>query len=162
MALLLVDVDHFKTVNDTYGHLNGDRLLRMLGRQIQRSVGRPGDVAARFGGEEFAVLLPDTDMKGARYIAERIRSDVERCSMTLESGQRLSATVSIGIVSSEPSGRDAPQSLVKLADEALYEAKAKGRNAVVWRDVSAAAASVPPAAALTLPQTPPSQAPSAA
>lgn len=137
LAVLLVDVDHFKAVNDAYGHLNGDRMLRILGRQIQRSVGRPGDVAARFGGEEFAVLLPDTDLKGACHIAERIRSDVERCSMTLESGQRLSATVSIGLAAVEPAGGDAPRAIIRQADEALYEAKAKGRNAIVSRDLGA-------------------------
>lgn len=144
LAVLLVDVDHFKAVNDTYGHLNGDRMLRILGRQIQRSVGRPGDVAARFGGEEFAVLLPDTDLKGACHIAERIRSDVERCSMTLESGQRLAATVSIGLVAVEPAGGDAPRAIIRQADEALYEAKAKGRNAIVSRDLGGAS---PPGAA---------------
>ncbi|WP_164738515.1 sensor domain-containing diguanylate cyclase [Aquabacter cavernae] len=163
IALLLVDVDHFKAVNDTYGHLNGDRLLRTLGRQIQRSVGRPGDVAARFGGEEFAVLLPDTDLKGARYIAERIRSDVERCFMTLDSGQRLSATVSVGLVSAEPSGGENPHILVRQADEALYEAKAQGRNTVVWHEIPAAAAT--PADRTVLPLSPPAvstQSPSAA
>ncbi|MEW6257165.1 MAG: sensor domain-containing diguanylate cyclase [Pseudomonadota bacterium] len=136
LALLLVDVDHFKSVNDTYGHLNGDRMLRILGRQIQRSVGRPGDVAARFGGEEFAVLLPDTDIKGARHIAERIRCDVERCSMTLDSGHRLSATVSIGLVVVGPKTNSGPQALIREADEALYKAKANGRNVIVWRDLA--------------------------
>ena len=140
LALLLVDVDHFKTVNDTFGHLNGDRMLRILARQIQRSVGRPGDVAARFGGEEFAVLLPDTDLKGARYIAERIRCDVERCSMTLDTGQRLAATVSIGLVSVGPDSVGGPKSLIREADDALYKAKANGRNAVVWRDLTVPAA----------------------
>ncbi len=147
LALLLVDVDHFKTVNDTFGHLNGDRMLRILARQIQRSVGRPGDVAARFGGEEFAVLLPDTDLKGARYIAERIRCDVERCSMTLDTGQRLAATVSIGLVSVGPDSVGGPKSLIREADDALYKAKANGRNAVVWRDLTVPAVPAAPAEA---------------
>lgn len=137
MALLLVDVDHLQGVNKAHGALTGDRLLRLLGRQIQRSVGRPGDVAARFGGEEFAVLLPDTDVKGAKYIADRIRSDVENSSMALETGERISSTVSIGIVTVWPSGRERPAHLIRMAEEALLEAKAAGRNRVSWRDCSA-------------------------
>lgn len=154
LALMLVDVDHFKAVNDTFGHLNGDRMLRILARQIQRSVGRPGDVAARFGGEEFAVLLPDTDLKGARHIAERIRCDVERCSMTLDTGQRLAATVSIGLVAVSPDSAGGPKTLLREADDALYKAKANGRNAVVWRDLTVPAVSAQPADAAAAPSVP--------
>lgn len=136
MGLLLVDVDHLQAVNEAHGMVTGDRLLRILGRQIQRSVGRPGDVAARFGGEEFAVLLPDTDVKGAKYIADRIRSDVENSSMALDTGERISSTVSIGIVTVWPSGRERPAHLIRMAEEALLDAKAAGRNRVSWRDCS--------------------------
>ncbi|MEP9376089.1 sensor domain-containing diguanylate cyclase [Aquabacter sp. CN5-332] len=147
MALLLIDVDHFKAVNDSHGHLTGDKFLRMLARQIQRSAVRPGDVAARFGGEEFTVLLPSTDVKGAMYIAERIRTDIERTSISLETGLRVGTTVSIGIVTAQPGTRGSPNDLLKLADDALYEAKASGRNRVVWRESAAAAGSEPSDAA---------------
>lgn len=136
MGLLLIDVDRLQSVNDSHGSLTGDRLLRILGRQIQRSVGRPGDVAARFGGEEFAVLLPDTDVKGAKYIADRIRSDVENSSMALETGERVASTVSIGIVTVWPTGRERPAHLLRMAEQALKDAKASGRNRVSWLDCS--------------------------
>lgn len=152
MSLLLVDVDGLQAVNEAYGVVTGDRLLRMLGRQIQRSVGRPGDVAARFGGEEFAVLLPDTDLKGAKYIADRIRSDVENSSMALETGERICCTVSIGIVTAWPTGRERPTHFVRMAEEALEEAKAAGRNRVSWRDCSGDPAPMGPDAGT--PETP--------
>ncbi len=131
LTLLIIDADNFKRINDTYGHQEGDRFLRVLARQIQRGAARPSDVAARIGGEEFAVLLPRTDDASGRRIAERIRGEVERLSLSFETGQRFGTTVSIGLVTTDSSSPVSASELLKLADEALYQAKATGRNRTV-------------------------------
>lgn len=131
MALLLVDVDHFKVINEAYGHAAGDKFLVMLGQQMRRSAMRPGDMVARFGDEEFALLLPSTDLKGAMHIAERVRSDIERTSVALDNGFRIGTTVSIGVVTAQPASRMIPRDLLKLAETGLTKAKAKGGNQVV-------------------------------
>ena len=131
-ALLMMDLDKFKQVNDTHGHVVGDAVLKQLGEIIRSSV-RGNDLVFRYGGEEFTVILPDTGEKGARYVAERIRSTPE--APVFEPGTiDLKLTLSIGIENcpEAPSIHD----LVVVADQALYAAKRQGRNQVVLADVT--------------------------
>ncbi len=127
IALLLVDIDHFKQVNDTYGHPVGDQVIRNLAEVMLRSV-RSIDVVARLGGEEFAVLLPSTDVAMGRQIAERIRANVSK--QAVRAGQHaISYRVSIG-VATVVAGILTPDDLIAAADQALYEAKRHGRDRV--------------------------------
>jgi diguanylate cyclase len=130
VSLLVLDIDHFKKFNDTYGHLVGDDCLKMVAQCIKRHVTRPQDLAARYGGEEFVVLLPDTPGAGAERVAERIRQEIEKTAFRV-SGEILHLTVSIGVCSVSPSRADATKEIFSCADEALYEAKGQGRNQVV-------------------------------
>lgn len=134
LSLVMVDADRFKLVNDRHGHLVGDELLREISSSIRRSLLRPADLASRYGGEEFAIVLPGTDIAGARVIAERIRKVVEATSVPLADGGRLSATVSIGGVTARIGPTARVESLVRRADEALYMAKGRGRNCAVLLD----------------------------
>ena len=126
LALLIIDADHFKQVNDTYGHATGDDVLRALARTVQDQV-RELDLVARLGGEELVVLLPSTDVVGARAAAERIRQAVERLRVDAPGGKLVRFTVSVGI---SAASRDAGsvELLLQRADDALYEAKRRGRN----------------------------------
>ena len=130
ISLLLLDIDHFKRANDTYGHLGGDALLRQIGALLRRSV-RSFDVPARYGGEEMAVILPETSAHDAALLAERIRRGVEESRFSLpdspDAGVRL--TVSLG-VATLPDDAAGDAALIERADEALYRAKRGGRNAV--------------------------------
>ena len=124
VSLLFVDVDHFKRINDTYGHETGDRVLKRIIR-LARCCLRSGDTVARWGGEEFVVLLPATDLNGALLIAEKIRYRIEVEQFdALATGLRV--TVSIGCA--EISNGEGLDELVARADRALYEAKHQGRN----------------------------------
>ena len=127
MSLLLVDVDHFKRVNDSHGHLIGDDVLRALATELRQQV-RESDVVGRFGGEEFTVLLPRTDGAGACRIAERLRSSAGLLSVTAADTQ-ISVTISIGVAELGRHGHDLFE-LLAAADLALYRAKAAGRNQV--------------------------------
>lgn len=122
LALLMVDVDHFKAYNDQYGHLAGDHALRAVGGAIQ-SQARAYDLVARFGGEEFAVILPDTQMADMRAVAERIRLAVQGLT-----GLHRPVSVSVGAAISLPDA--SPAALLERADQALYQAKQNGRNRV--------------------------------
>ncbi len=126
-SLMILDIDHFKEINDTYGHLAGDSVLRQLGHLIQERV-RRHDIAARTGGEEFAILLPEIDEQGAVILAEDLRQLISKTSFPFE-GTSINITVSIGIaqMTSENRNRDA---IVQAADQKLYEAKNSGRNRV--------------------------------
>jgi two-component system, cell cycle response regulator len=128
LSLLLIDADHFKKVNDTYGHAAGDTALRALAGHLHRSV-RTEDMIARFGGEEFAVLAREITTDGALVVAERIRTSVARTPVLLDDGQKVPLTVSIGVVT-VGAGRhfDSADALLEAADEALYRAKEGGRN----------------------------------
>jgi diguanylate cyclase (GGDEF)-like protein len=138
VALLLCDVDHFKKVNDGYGHPVGDEVLRRVARVLQE-VPRKIDVPARYGGEEFAVLLDNVDVSQARAVAERIRTEIARVVVDTEKGP-LSVTESIGIACYPEDGRDRA-ALIERADLALYHAKHTGRNRVVtWGEAQAAKA----------------------
>jgi len=131
LSVLFVDIDRFKTYNDTYGHQAGDDALAAVARCIANSVRRPGDTAARYGGEEFVVLLPDTPLAGARSIAEQIRSAISALSLEHVGSEYKYITVSIGLAVWLPGQAGEAQSIIKAADEALYDAKAGGRNRVV-------------------------------
>jgi diguanylate cyclase (GGDEF)-like protein len=127
-ALLLMDIDHFKKLNDTYGHPAGDAALKNTAATLGQLL-RKGDQAARYGGEEFAVILPGTDAAGAAQLAERVRQGVENARLVV-AGARLEVTVSLGVALWPTDGRDA-DALVEAADRGLYAAKQGGRNRVV-------------------------------
>jgi diguanylate cyclase (GGDEF)-like protein/PAS domain S-box-containing protein len=135
LSLALIDIDHFKKFNDQYGHPAGDECLRLVAGAISNMVQRPGDFAARFGGEEFALLLPNTDASGAKIIAERVRAAVLGLAIPHAGNPTEQAvTISLGIVTMRSSGmgKEQPDAaiLVMAADGALYEAKRRGRNRV--------------------------------
>ncbi|MBZ0117506.1 MAG: GGDEF domain-containing protein [Sandaracinaceae bacterium] len=126
-SLVLFDIDHFKKINDTYGHLAGDSVLRQLGALVRTRV-RRDDVPARTGGEEFAVIVPEVSHEGAIHLAEKLRASVEAATFRFE-GTQIPVTISVGVAEWTPEVTD-PQDLVKLADERLYDAKRTGRNRV--------------------------------
>jgi len=127
-TLLIMDIDHFKSYNDTYGHLAGDEVLRRTGVLLKESI-RSCDYAARYGGEEFILILPETEAEGGVETAERIRNQIAEKDMGAD-GDPLKVTISAGVASFPRDGDD-PHSLIKRADAALYEAKRRGRNRVV-------------------------------
>ena len=127
LAVLMMDLDFFKKVNDTHGHLMGSHVLTEVGRVIAHSI-RGADVAARYGGEEFLAYLPETDGAGAAQVAERIRLNIERTPFTFEE-HTARISISIGIALFQAHGRDL-RALVACADRALYRAKEEGRNRV--------------------------------
>ncbi|PRE14827.1 sensor domain-containing diguanylate cyclase [Burkholderia multivorans] len=129
-SLLFVDVDRFKAYNDTYGHQAGDDALAAVARCIGENIRRPADVAARYGGEEFVVLLPDTAENGAAQIAERIRIAINELGLEHVGSEFGRVTASIGLASWKPDQDVEPDAIIKAADEALYYAKATGRNKV--------------------------------
>jgi two-component system cell cycle response regulator len=130
LSVCMTDIDRFKLVNDTYGHDAGDAVLREFASRVRSTV-RGADLACRFGGEEFVLVMPDTDATTAAIIAERLRGMIERTPFILkDSGIALNITASLGI-SSTGHGAETPEQLLKQADRALYEAKNGGRNRVV-------------------------------
>jgi diguanylate cyclase (GGDEF)-like protein len=129
LALLLIDLDHFKRINDGFGHGAGDMVLREAAQAMQRELLRPGDFVARFGGEEFAVLLPDTDVMGAFAVAERLRRSVAGLRLVSD-GHAVPVTCSIGCAACMPDGVEPSPGLIRRADVALYEAKQDGRDRV--------------------------------
>jgi diguanylate cyclase (GGDEF)-like protein len=135
-SLLIADLDHFKRVNDDHGHLTGDDCLRSIAAILQRCAGDGGAVA-RFGGEEFVVLMPDTDELGARRTAEAIRQRVAAEVFALAGGRQLRLTISIGAATVADGTAVAAEALLRRADDALYEAKRGGRNRVVQGSAAA-------------------------
>jgi two-component system cell cycle response regulator len=130
VAFLILDIDYFKAVNDTHGHDIGDEVLREFASRIAANV-RGIDLACRYGGEEFVVVMPDTDMEFASAVAERLRRSVETTPFPISrEPHRLNVTISIGIAGSERFG-DTADKLLHRADKALYRAKREGRNRVV-------------------------------
>lgn len=130
-ALLMVDIDHFKRVNDHYGHLAGDHVLRHIVGVLRQRL-RASDVLGRYGGEEFMVLLPGTDLHGAAQLAEQLRQAVQAAPCEWQ-GQRIPFTVSIGVAASADTPADpsrTSEALLQAADQALYRAKDDGRNRV--------------------------------
>lgn len=135
LVCLMLDVDHFKRINDTWGHAAGDAVLRELAHRIESQV-RASDVAARFGGEEFVVLLPNTNVASASLLAERIRTAISASPITLPCKETVTVTASIGIAEVRPQSDDNDlktlgDSLIARADVALYAAKSAGRDRVV-------------------------------
>ena len=133
LAVIILDLDHFKTVNDLHGHSAGDEVLRTAARRL--SVGlRVSDLFARYGGEEFAVLLPDTPVEGALHVAERMRLELTGEAVRFE-GRDIIVTASFGVFAGTPRSADSIETYLARADEALYVAKAEGRNAVrAWKE----------------------------
>ena len=131
LGLLMIDVDHFKSVNDTYGHDSGDVVLRVVAERVSAGC-RVEDFVGRWGGEEFLVIAPLTDAEGLSMLGDRIRETIARGEVELPTGDRLTVTASIG----GAAGRGDPDSLLRAADAALYEAKDAGRNRVVVTDLA--------------------------
>lgn len=136
LSILIVDIDHFKEYNDTYGHLLGDKCLQAVAYALKTSIKRPRDFIARFGGEEFVCLLPETDMPGAQCVARRFLSRVEAIEVPLENQDGIvKATVSIGVSSLIPSKEISPNDFLQAADDALYIAKGEGRNCIRQKNI---------------------------
>jgi two-component system cell cycle response regulator len=128
LSLMMLDIDHFKSVNDTYGHNAGDEVLRNFAGRVKRMV-RQTDLACRYGGEEFVVMMPDTTIAVASQIAERVRAAVQGELFPIDGGARsIPVTVSIGLAESR--GMNDPETLFRRADKALYCSKNSGRNRV--------------------------------
>lgn len=133
LALLLLDLDDFKHLNDTHGHLEGDKALVTVAKVI-KSVLRTVDAAFRYGGEEFVVLLPETDIAAAVLVAERLRQSLTDTPMTTAAGVSLTITTSIGVAEYCPS--EPIEDFVRRADEGVYEAKRQGKNRVIANHVA--------------------------
>lgn len=129
LSLLLIDADHFKDINDQYGHIAGDECLKTIAQIMSRIVRRPADSVARYGGEEFVIVLPNTPEQGAALIAERIRAQIEAQGVIVDA-QPIAVTVSIGVSNCQPEPKQAQTELIERADQALYRAKEAGRNRV--------------------------------
>jgi diguanylate cyclase (GGDEF)-like protein len=136
ISFLMLDIDHFKAYNDTHGHMQGDMVLRETAVLIQNGLSRAIDKAARWGGEEFAVILPDTTLEGAKLVAERIRQSVEEYAFMMDEKSPTKITVSIGINCNVPKRTEfySLEAFVSDADKALYHAKATGRNKISTRE----------------------------
>jgi diguanylate cyclase len=128
-SLLLADIDHFKRINDSYGHLFGDKVIRAVAQILKDNV-KGKDLAARFGGEEFVILLPDTPIEGARTVAEKIRSTIAACRIMRGGDEELAESISISIGVAHYRGGESPSEFVDRADGALYVSKTHGRNRV--------------------------------
>jgi diguanylate cyclase (GGDEF)-like protein len=131
LSLLMIDVDHFKLYNDTYGHPEGDACLTRLGETLSRIAAETLGFAARYGGEEFCLLLPDTRAELAREIGEEVRKLVEDLALPHRTSSHQYVTVSVGVASTMASEAHYPADLIEAADAALYAAKHRGRNTVV-------------------------------
>jgi diguanylate cyclase (GGDEF)-like protein len=128
LSLIMVDIDQFKQLNDTFGHQNGDDILVKIATTLSRTVKRPGDLFARYGGEEFAAILPKTDLIGARKIAEQMLQAVERLDINHPFSANGRLTISIGLACIQPDDKALPEILIEAADKALYQAKKAGGN----------------------------------
>jgi len=129
LSMMMIDIDRFKRVNDTYGHLVGDRVLSTISTLILK-IKRESDIVCRYGGEEFVFLLPETDKEGAFELAERLRKTIEEYEIVLEEGERLHFTVSIGIAEADYSKDKGIEDVIRRADDAMYIAKRDGRNTI--------------------------------
>ena len=129
LSLVMIDLDHFKHVNDTYGHLAGDHVLKQVGKTLNQSL-RHEDVLARYGGEEFSALLPQTDIDMAIQVSERLRSSIAEQSFSFD-GLPIPVTISVGVSKMAENDDPTGQSLIKRADDYLLRAKSEGRNRVV-------------------------------
>ena len=128
LSLILMDIDHFKQVNDSYGHQQGDVVLQKVTLQLQKEL-RNYDIATRYGGEEFIAVLPDATLKEAAFVADRVRMSIQAAKFS-GALSNLSLTVSLGVTHFSTAGCSSVDGFIKLADDALYRAKANGRNRV--------------------------------
>jgi len=141
LAMLMVDVDHFKAYNDRHGHQAGDRCLQAVAEAIGHGLRRPVDLLARWGGEEFAVLITDADAPAAGHVAQRVLEAVQACALPHGASSCAPVvTVSIGLACVRPDGQAQPSALIRLADERLYQAKSEGRNRAAMGDAPVAPA----------------------
>lgn len=134
VGIVLLDIDHFKKINDTYGHFAGDTVLRETAARLRGNM-RPYDHVGRYGGEEFLIVLPNCDLEQAAHQADRLRAKLSTSSMIVDGGE-MQVSASFGVTVSDGSDRN-PDVFIRVADEALYKAKANGRNCVVslpWED----------------------------
>jgi diguanylate cyclase (GGDEF)-like protein len=132
IAVIMIDIDNFKLYNDNYGHIAGDSCLKKVAKVLKNSVRRPEDLVGRYGGEEFCVILPNTDLTGATFVAERIRSEVEERNIPhAKSTIGNVVTLSVGVSSRVPGSKSTATQLLSDADKALYKAKEAGKNQVV-------------------------------
>lgn len=130
LCLMMVDIDHFKTINDGHGHIVGDRALRTLGTLLT-TIARQSDICTRFGGDEFAIILPDTGLEAAFTVAERLREAVAKTPIRVSADRETTMTLSIGIAQFTAS--DTAESFIASADRALYDAKSRGRNQTILK-----------------------------
>jgi len=130
LSLLMLDIDNFKKFNDTYGHLQGDAVLQVVAKTIEQALRRSLDFVARWGGEEFVAILPDTDTKGAYNVAENIRKNIEKAAVPCHKGKETKVTVSIGLNTCIPMQNSSAKDFFNGADKALYKAKKTGKNKV--------------------------------
>src|SRR4051794_16717896 len=144
MSTVIADLDHFKKINDRHGHSAGDEVLRLAAATLRRNV-REGDFVARYGGEEFVVIAPDSNLDGALTVAERFRRDISEMKVPFRSGT-IRVTCSVGIAPAFLESQAEPLAVLEQADQALYQAKAAGRNAVwIWDPASRAPVAAPAA-----------------
>jgi len=129
MSIVLLDVDHFKLVNDRYGHHIGDQALCQIATTVVQNV-RPYDIVGRWGGEELLFVLPETTLTQAALVAERVRASISATPLTLDDGRQVELTASFGVASIGPTSVDTLDALIQVADTALYQAKADGRNRI--------------------------------
>jgi two-component system chemotaxis family response regulator WspR len=134
VGFLMIDVDNFKAYNDTYGHVAGDEVLKRVAQTVESCLGRSPDLAARFGGEEFAVVVPGTSAGGLRLLAEKIRLAIEGLAIAHSGSASGVVTISIGAASRVPGASDAVTTLIEAADIGLYRAKRDGKNQVAASD----------------------------
>jgi diguanylate cyclase (GGDEF)-like protein len=140
LSLILADIDHFKPYNDFYGHPAGDSCLVQVAQALERESLRPSDLAARFGGEEFTLLLPETDLAGALLVAERIQAHIRKLAIRHEnSAVAPLVTLSLGVASLVAAPGMSAEQLIQEADERLYEAKQRGRNQIRSADSAGSA-----------------------
>ena len=130
LSIIMLDIDKFKLINDTYGHQIGDDALVFVARTLQENI-RKSDIACRYGGEEFVLLLPNTAKEDAFKIAQKIREKIEQSSLQVNINQEVRFTISLGVSQIDCKKDIALETVIKRADEALYEAKNSGRNKVV-------------------------------
>lgn len=127
LSLVIIDIDHFKRVNDNYGHLAGDQCITWVAKQIMQCLKRPADICCRYGGEEFCLILPETNGEGARLLAETIRASIAEHKFVYQN-ETLDLTVSCGLATYDQQNRVSPEHIFSTADQALYQAKQNGRN----------------------------------
>lgn len=129
LAIVMIDVDYFKKYNDTYGHIQGDKCLKAIAEAIQKAAKRPRDIVVRYGGEEFVILLPESDINSAIHVASNVLHNVDELDIPhIGSKSYGKVSVSIGIAATTPVKEDVPDILLNMMDKALYRAKAAGRN----------------------------------